>query len=409
METKARYLLVGSFVLAAMLATFAFIYWLHNTGGLGERQGYRIRFEAPVSGLLKGSSVLFNGIRVGEVTDIALSPDAPKDVLVTIAIDPATPVRADTIVSVDFQGLTGAPVIGLTGGDANAAPLSAATAGEVPLLTASPDASLSLTQSARATLNRLDKIMDDNSESLREAISGFSVFAGVLSRNSERIDGILAGLERFAGGGQAKPGIYTLSAFEKALCDAPTHPQIAIPEPTAPMAFNSDRVVIMGDPPEDAPFQQAQFTDNAPAVIQGKLIESLENTKCFAAVGRPAFDSPESSAQLQAEVRRFSVTMKPTPTADVEMALKIAAPNGKITDQRVFHENAPLAATDAPSAVEALDAAFGKLLAEAVPWLASLTIEAGDGAKADDDDFPDFPEPPSNEPADPAPPAPPAP
>ena len=407
METKARYLLVGSFVLAAALGIFAFIYWLHNTGGLGERQSYRIRFEAPVSGLLTGSSVLFNGIRVGEVTHISLSPDAPKDVLVTIAVDPATPVRADTVVSVDFQGLTGAPVIGLSGGEANAAPL-AAEGGALPLLRATPESTSSLTQSARDTLQRLDKIMDENSTALRDAISGFSTFAGVLSRNSERIDGILAGLERFAGGGQAKPGIYTLSPFEKALCETPTHPQIAVPEPVAPMAFNSDRVVIMGDPPKEPPFAQAQFIDNAPAVVQAKLIESLENTKCFAAVGRPAFDSPEQSAQVQAEVRGFAVTLEPTPTANVEIALKVANAAGKITDQHVYRASAQLADVDSPGAVKALDAAFGKVLAEAVPWLTTLSIDAAPD-KADDDDFPDFPDPPPAEPGEPPAPEPPAP
>ena len=407
METKARYLLVGSFVLAAVVAIFAFVYWLHNTGGLGERQSYQIRFESPVSGLLKGASVLFNGIRVGEVTDISLSPDAPKEVMVTIAVDPATPVRSDTVVSVDFQGLTGAPVIGLVGGDPKAAPLAAGDGG-LPLMTAKPDATASLTQSARATLQRLDKILDDNSEAFKETISGFSKFAGVLSRNSERIDGILAGLERFTGGNRSKPGIYSLTPFNKALCDTPKLPQLAIPEPSSPMAFNSDRVVVMGDPPEDAPFDQAQFTDNAPAVMQAKIIESLESTKCFAAVGRPAFDSPEPSAQLQMELRRFSVTMEPEPKANVEIAFKVAAPSGKIQDTRVFEQSAPLKALDAPSAVDALDSAFGKVLDEAVPWLTSLTIEAAPAKGGDDEgDFPDFPEPPAgDEPPAPEPPAP---
>ena len=64
METQARYTLVGSFVLAAILAAFAFVYWLQNVGGLADRQLYKVRFQSSVSGLLKGSSVLFNGIRV---------------------------------------------------------------------------------------------------------------------------------------------------------------------------------------------------------------------------------------------------------------------------------------------------------------------------------------------------------
>jgi phospholipid/cholesterol/gamma-HCH transport system substrate-binding protein len=148
METKARYTLVGTFVLAVVLAGFAFVYWLHNVGGLGNRTEYRVRFESSVSGLLTGSNVLFNGIRVGEVTAVLLSPDAPKEVLVTIAVDPKTPIRADTVVNVDFQGLTGAPVILLTGGDKGAAPIATA-AGEAPLLVASSESTQSLSQSAR--------------------------------------------------------------------------------------------------------------------------------------------------------------------------------------------------------------------------------------------------------------------
>ena len=67
METKARYALIGLFVSGAIAAAFAFVYWLHTTGGLGQRAVYQIRFENSVSGLLIGSNVLFNGVRVGEV------------------------------------------------------------------------------------------------------------------------------------------------------------------------------------------------------------------------------------------------------------------------------------------------------------------------------------------------------
>ena len=71
METRAPYALIGLFVLATIGAVFGFVYWLHNTGGLGERTVYRVRFENTVSGLLPAPRVLFNGIRVGEVTDLA--------------------------------------------------------------------------------------------------------------------------------------------------------------------------------------------------------------------------------------------------------------------------------------------------------------------------------------------------
>src|SRR6516164_6646985 len=96
METRAPYALIGLFVLAAIGAVFGFAYWLNNTGGLSERAVYRVRFENTVSGLLTGAAVLFNGIRVGEVTALGLNPDDPRQVMATIAVVAATPVRSDT-------------------------------------------------------------------------------------------------------------------------------------------------------------------------------------------------------------------------------------------------------------------------------------------------------------------------
>src|SRR3974390_3401144 len=116
METRAPYALIGLFVLAAIGAVFGFVYWLHNTGGLGERAVYRVRFENTLSGLLTGAAVLFNGIRVAEVTDLGLNPENPREVMATIAVAAATPLRSDTRAGLEFQGLTGVPVISLQGG-----------------------------------------------------------------------------------------------------------------------------------------------------------------------------------------------------------------------------------------------------------------------------------------------------
>jgi phospholipid/cholesterol/gamma-HCH transport system substrate-binding protein len=391
METSARYTLIGSFVLAIILGLFAFVYWLANTGGLSDRQFFRIKFQSSVSGLLKGSSVVFNGIRVGEVTDIALNPEAPKEVMVTIAVDPSAPVRDDTAVNVDFQGLTGAPVIELSGGEAGAARFAAVPGEPPPLLNAGPESTLSLTQSARETLGKLDKVIDENSDALHSAIQGISTFAGALARNSERIDGILAGLERFAGGTKNKPGIYALTPLTGSTCRAAKQPQLVIPEPAAPMAFNSDKVVVLGDPPENAPFDKAQFTDNIPSVIQSKFIESFENSDCFAAVTRP-LDNLEPSDQLQVEIRRFAITMAPQPAATIALTAKLVAANGKIVGSSVFEET---------SAVAALDASFGKILTAVVPWTAELPRPAAPAKDTDpkaaepkDSGEPDMPEPP---------------
>ena len=115
METRAPYALVGLLVIAAIGAVFGFIYWLNNASGLGKRTVYDIHFENTVSGLLKGAGVLFNGIRVGEVIDLQLNPDDPRRVTAKVAVAEGTPIRSDTYVSLEFQGLTGVPVIALEG------------------------------------------------------------------------------------------------------------------------------------------------------------------------------------------------------------------------------------------------------------------------------------------------------
>ena len=66
MEIRARYVQMGAFTMAVAILGFGFVYWLNNAGGLRELALYRVAFESPVSGLLRGSAVLFNGIRVGE-------------------------------------------------------------------------------------------------------------------------------------------------------------------------------------------------------------------------------------------------------------------------------------------------------------------------------------------------------
>src|ERR1700710_983093 len=96
METRAPFIIVGAFVLAAIGAVFGFVYWLHNAAGSGARTVHHVQFEGSVSGLLVGAAVLFNGIRVGEVTRLGLVLNSPRQVDATIAVAVDTPVQSDT-------------------------------------------------------------------------------------------------------------------------------------------------------------------------------------------------------------------------------------------------------------------------------------------------------------------------
>ena len=87
METKANYIVTGAFTLAVIFGVFGFVYWFQNTGGSGARAAYRVVFDGSVSGLRTGASVLFNGIRVGEVTALSLDPRDPRKVVALISLD----------------------------------------------------------------------------------------------------------------------------------------------------------------------------------------------------------------------------------------------------------------------------------------------------------------------------------
>jgi phospholipid/cholesterol/gamma-HCH transport system substrate-binding protein len=198
METKASYILTGAFTLAVILAVFGFVYWVQSGGTSTDRSAYRVVFAGSVSGLHTGSSVLFDGMRVGEVTRLTLDPNDPRKVEALIALDRAVPVRADTKVSLEFQGLTGLAEISLTGGAPDAAPV-VAEAGMPPTIYADPNATADVTQAARNVLARVDGLVAENEQAMRASMHNIETVTQTLAKNSERLDKVMAGLENLTG------------------------------------------------------------------------------------------------------------------------------------------------------------------------------------------------------------------
>jgi len=205
METRANYIVIGLFVVSVVFAAFAFIFWFHNIGGTAKQAVYIVRFDGSASGLRPGSAVLFNGIRMGEVAKLALNPADPHQVLATVEIDVKAPIRTDTKVGLDFQGLTGIASVALTGGTASA-PALVSTDGQPPVLIADPSASQDVTRAVREVLQRIDLLLAENG-TLNNTFKNVEAFSATLARNSQRIDNILAGLENLSGGPEGKGDI----------------------------------------------------------------------------------------------------------------------------------------------------------------------------------------------------------
>lgn len=118
METRASYLLVGSFVLALMVGAVIFVIWITGTT-TEQTERYYMRFSESVTGLQVGSQVRFRGIPVGEVASINIvenekNPNLPIEIEVAADIKADTPIRENTRAVLEIQGITGVSYIQLT-------------------------------------------------------------------------------------------------------------------------------------------------------------------------------------------------------------------------------------------------------------------------------------------------------
>ena len=372
MEAQARHILVGLFTLAVVVIGFGFVYWLHGFAEMRASTTYRIRFEAPVIGLRPGVAVLFNGLRVGEVTAVALDPKEPSVLTADVAVAPATPVRSDTRVGVDSESLLAGATVALTGG-ASTQPLPPGADGGPPLLVARADQSHSLSGSAKAALARLDGILAENAKPLRALLDDLGAFAAALKRNSGRVDGILAGLEKMTGGGPAPPPpvSYKLAAPEfpasEAAPDKASDAQIALPEPTALVVYDTQKVLVARGPNQLTPLADGQWADSAPRLVQAGIVDALANAG-FAHVGK-TMDGFAAEAQLLLEIRAFELVAGSPAMARIEIYARRLGAEGKLNAQRRFLATAPATAVDGAAGAAALNAAFQTMARDIVAWM----------------------------------------
>ena len=143
---------------------------------------------------------------------------ATRRVEALIALDRATPVRADTKVALAFQGLTGLADVSLMGGAPDAAPVVTG-AGGLPTIYADANAGADLTQAARTMLGRIDGMIVENEEAMRASMRNVETVTATLAKNSQRLEAVMAGLETLTGSGDKKGDIGEAAASIRKLAD----------------------------------------------------------------------------------------------------------------------------------------------------------------------------------------------
>jgi phospholipid/cholesterol/gamma-HCH transport system substrate-binding protein len=184
MKARASNLMIGSVTLAVIAAAFIGFLGFRKIHGVAQRSQLRIVFEGSASGLHKGGSVNFDGVQVGEIKSLKL--DNPRKVVALVVLDNNAPVRKDTVVGLEFQGLTGVAAISLIGGADTAPPVPLDEDG-IPILTAD----LTETQSIRDTLHSVDRILVGNQAVMKDALLSFEAYTATLVSKGESIDSIM--------------------------------------------------------------------------------------------------------------------------------------------------------------------------------------------------------------------------
>jgi phospholipid/cholesterol/gamma-HCH transport system substrate-binding protein len=169
MERKANYTLVGFATLLLMIAAVAFAFWLARFQFNRDFDLYDIKFVGPVNGLSQGGEARFNGIKVGEVSNIALDKKDPSLVVARIREASDVPIKTDSYATLEPQNITGVSFVQIAAGSTQARLLKDVTPkGQVPLLRSQASTLSNLLEGggtllARAVeaLDRVNRVLSD--------------------------------------------------------------------------------------------------------------------------------------------------------------------------------------------------------------------------------------------------------
>lgn len=252
METKANYVVVGAFTLLALIAAFAFVYWTATAGNQGETAPLRIVIPGSAAGLSRGSAVLFNGIKVGDVRSVFFRPEDPNIAIADAEVSILTPITRSTKADIGIAGLSGQANISLVGADPREPNLlvEAQASGKVAEIEANPSAVTNLLETAQDIFTRAERVLGnlegftqdvrgpltatvenaerfskalaDNADGIDQFLQSVSALSEELAGVSGKLDGTLQAAERILGAvdpSQVKTIVSNVETFSASLSE----------------------------------------------------------------------------------------------------------------------------------------------------------------------------------------------
>lgn len=197
MERQAHYAFVGlvTFILALVLLGFSF--WFIKFDFNRDLGVYDVEFNTPVDGLTKGAEVHFNGIKVGEVTSLRLGQANTHQVFARVKLDADTPIRIDSMASLQPQGITGLYYMQISPGTAKAPLLKRASADAPPPVIHSEESALakllsgsgSVVEKTYESLDRVNRLLSDhNIKTFSDSLDNLEAITADLKSRQQLLD-----------------------------------------------------------------------------------------------------------------------------------------------------------------------------------------------------------------------------
>ena len=200
METKANYVAVGAFVLICVFGVVVTLLWLAGAQYSQEYEYFQTSFKGPVTGLGNGTTVRYNGIDVGRVTDLRFDPNDPQKVIAMLQVKPDLRIRQDSEASIESQGLTGGSYVEISGGTKKSPELAPTYRGQAPFIKSRPSTLQQLEQSAPELFDKLNHAADKINALLSpENMKNFSGILANFNATSKNLTEITAPLARRSG------------------------------------------------------------------------------------------------------------------------------------------------------------------------------------------------------------------
>lgn len=204
MERHAHFALVGAASLAIIIAAFVFVVWLGNAQFNRQYDEYRIIFTGPVRGLSEGGEVQFNGIKVGQITRIALDQDNPNRVITDVQLNAHTPVRVDSTATTETQGISGVNIVQISAGTPSLALLKKASHDRHPIIASKPNALSTIlqnggqmVQNATEALDRVNRLLSDrNLADMSATMRNVRMTTDEVAKNRQMLDSAASALAR---------------------------------------------------------------------------------------------------------------------------------------------------------------------------------------------------------------------